>query len=233
MAKDPAVLWYPGDYIGGTMGMTFEEKGAYVELLMLQFLRGHMTSHMIGQTLGQTGGQIWDRIKDKFQQDPEGLYYNERMELEIKRRQSYVKSRCNNLSGKNQYSKRGDKISAHMDGHMTSHMENENEIEDFKDIEEKGVQGEKKKKFTNIPPTIIEVQERMKERGITNFNADVFHAHYTSVGWRIGKNPMKNWDAALTTWQANNNSNSKPINGNKPKTRLQRIYEENHKDEEF
>jgi uncharacterized protein YdaU (DUF1376 family) len=233
MAKDPAVLWYPGDYIGGTMGMTFEEKGAYVELLMLQFLRGHMTSHMIGQTLGQTGGQIWDRIKDKFQQDPEGLYYNERMELEIKRRQSYVKSRGNNLSGKNQYSKRGDKISAHMDGHMTSHMENENEIEDFKDIEEKGVQGEKKKKFMNIPPTIIEVQERIKERGITNFTAEVFHAHYTSKGWMIGKNPMKNWDAALTTWQANSNSNSKPVNGNKPKTRLQMIYEQNHKEDDY
>jgi len=37
MAKDPAFLFYPNDYIGGTMGMTFEEKGAYIELLMLQF----------------------------------------------------------------------------------------------------------------------------------------------------------------------------------------------------
>ena len=48
MAKDPAFLFYPNDYIGGTMGMTFEEKGAYIELLMLQFNRGHMTTHMIG-----------------------------------------------------------------------------------------------------------------------------------------------------------------------------------------
>jgi hypothetical protein len=48
MSKDPAFLFYPNDYIGGTMGMTFEEKGAYMELLMLQFNRGHMTTHMIG-----------------------------------------------------------------------------------------------------------------------------------------------------------------------------------------
>ena len=27
MAKDPAFLFYPGDWLGGTMGMTLEEKG--------------------------------------------------------------------------------------------------------------------------------------------------------------------------------------------------------------
>ena len=58
MAKDPAFLFYPNDYIGGTMGMTFEEKGAYIELLMLQFNRGHMDGHMIGHCVGQ----IWERI---------------------------------------------------------------------------------------------------------------------------------------------------------------------------
>ncbi len=58
MSKDPAFLFYPGDYIAGTMGMTFEEKGAYMELLMMQFSRGHMTSHMIDQVVGQ----LWDKI---------------------------------------------------------------------------------------------------------------------------------------------------------------------------
>ena len=75
MAKDPAFLFYPNDWIGGTMGMTFEEKGAYMELLMLQFNRGHMTEHMIGLTIGQMFG----RIKDKFIQDKEGLWYNDRL----------------------------------------------------------------------------------------------------------------------------------------------------------
>jgi uncharacterized protein YdaU (DUF1376 family) len=126
MSKDPAFLFYPNDYIGGTMGMTFEEKGAYIELLMLQFNRGHMTSHMIGQTLGQGGGQIWDKIKDKFNIDAAGLYYNQRLDIEIHKRKEYVKSRVNNIEGKNQYTKTEDKTEGHMGGHMTSHMENEN-----------------------------------------------------------------------------------------------------------
>ena len=66
--KDPAFLFYPNDYIGGTMGMTFEEKGAYMELLMTQFNRGHMTTQVTMQVVGQ----LWNSVKDKFIQDGTG-----------------------------------------------------------------------------------------------------------------------------------------------------------------
>jgi len=114
MSKDPAFLFYPNDYIGGTMGMTFEEKGAYIELLMMQFNRGHMGGHMIGQTIGQ----LWDTVKVKFIQDSKGLWYNERLEQEQNKRKSFTDSRKNNLLGKNQHTDKG--------GHMTEHMEDEN-----------------------------------------------------------------------------------------------------------
>lgn len=121
--KDPAFLFYPNDYIGGTMGMTFEQKGAYMDLLMMQFNRGHMTNHMIGQVLGQEGGQLWDTIKDKFILDGEGRYYNQRLEIEQNKRKQFTDSRKNNRNGKNQYTKKGGQVN----GHMTSHMENRNE----------------------------------------------------------------------------------------------------------
>lgn len=116
MAKDPAMLWYPSDYVSGTMGMSFEQKGAYMDLLMLQFSRGHMTCDMIGHTVGQ----LWDGIKDKFKKDDEGLWYNERVDKEKYKRKSYVDSRLNNKTGTNQFKKEV--------GHMTSHMENVNSI---------------------------------------------------------------------------------------------------------
>jgi len=122
MAKDPAFLFYPNDYIGGTMGMTFEEKGAYMELLMMQFNRGHMTTHMIGQTVGQ----LWDKIQDKFTQDDNGLWYNVRLEEEKIKRQEFTKSRRNNVSGKNQHTKNKKHNEGHKIGHMTTHMEDEN-----------------------------------------------------------------------------------------------------------
>lgn len=133
MAKDPAFLFYPNDWIGGTMGMTFEEKGAYMELLMLQFNRGHMTSHMIGQAVGQ----IWMRIQDKFSQDPKGLWYNHRLEDEQIKRKSFTASRKNNFLGANQYSKKR----GHMGGHITSHMENENENKNRRGAGEEKIRG--------------------------------------------------------------------------------------------
>jgi hypothetical protein len=145
--KDPAFLFYPNDWIGGTMGMTFEEKGAYLELLMMQFNRGHMTSHMIGQTVGQ----LWDKIQDKFKVDEAGLYYNERLEIEKEKRKSFTESRRNNISGTNQYTKKVGHKKGHMDGHTTSHMENENENENINN---------NKKVY---PPELIELNEKCKK----------------------------------------------------------------------
>jgi len=127
MAKDPAFLFYPNDWLGGTMGMTFEEKGAYMELLMLQFNRGHMTKDMIGRTVGQ----LWVNIKDKFKEDSDGCFYNERLEVEKEKRKAFSESRRNNRKGVNQYTKNKQTKS----GHMTSHMENVNENEDLDVIE--------------------------------------------------------------------------------------------------
>lgn len=175
MSKDPAFLFYPNDYLGGTMGMTFEEKGAYIELLMLQFNRGHMTSHMIGQTVGQ----LWVTLKDKFIKDSDGLFFNVRLEEEQNKRKSFTDSRKNNKKGNNQYKKQT--------GHMTSHMGNENENENIivntKEIKEKfeifrkqypGTKGGfeieyknfiKKCKIEDIPLLLpaIEIEKKYKE----------------------------------------------------------------------
>ncbi len=119
MAKDPAFLFYPGDYVSGTMGMTFEEKGAYMDLLMLQFNRGHMNTHMIQHTVGH----LWEQVKCKFIQDQEGLWYNIRLDVEKDKRKTFTESRRNNMKPKNK-SKDEPSYETHMQPHMDSHMEN-------------------------------------------------------------------------------------------------------------
>lgn len=119
MGKDPAFLFYPGDWLGGTIGMTFEEKGAYMELLMMQFNRGHMTSHMIRQVVGEN----WVKLQDKFVQDENGLWYNVRLDQEKEKRKAYVKTRKNNLLGDKH------KNNPHMEPHMENENEDVNEIE--------------------------------------------------------------------------------------------------------
>jgi hypothetical protein len=48
-------------------------------------------------------------------------------------------------------------------------------------------------------PTIEEVQEYINLNKLP-VNSNKFHAYYTSNGWKVGKNPMKNWKAAIVSW---------------------------------
>ncbi|MFX0136940.1 MAG: DUF1376 domain-containing protein [Candidatus Hodarchaeota archaeon] len=118
MAKDPAFLFYPNDYIGGTMGMTIEQKGAYIELLMMQFNQGKFTEAQAKQVLSTCKTSVWHMIKLKFSTDGK-YYWNERLKSEIEKRKVFTESRRMNAKGRKSSKKKSE--------HMLKHMENENE----------------------------------------------------------------------------------------------------------
>ena len=39
-------------------------------------------------------------------------------------------------------------------------------------------------------------------------NVNAWFAHYEANGWRVGRNPMKDWKAAIRTWQHNGYGNA-------------------------
>ena len=65
------------------------------------------------------------------------------------------------------------------------------------------------KKF--IKPTIEEVQEYCKERK-NNINPEQFIDYYNANGWKVGKNSMKDWKAAIRTWEKYDKKETKNIN---------------------
>lgn len=62
------------------------------------------------------------------------------------------------------------------------------------------------KKF--IPPTIDEVKAYCKERK-NSVDPETFVNFYEAKGWMVGKNKMKDWKAAIRTWERNRNTTSK------------------------
>ena len=62
-----------------------------------------------------------------------------------------------------------------------------------------------KKKFA--PPTLEEVEAYCKERGNT-VDAAQFIDFYASKGWLVGKVVMKDWKAAVRTWERNRTTTS-------------------------
>lgn len=59
-------------------------------------------------------------------------------------------------------------------------------------------------KNTFIRPNSKEINEYAKSIGF-ELHGDQFFDHYEARGWLIGKNPMKDWKAAVRTWKRNSN----------------------------
>ena len=66
-----------------------------------------------------------------------------------------------------------------------------------------------------IIPTIKEIEDYCNERK-NNVSPNKFFDFYESKGWLVGKNKMKNWKAAVRTWESNNNPNNTPRSSEEP-----------------
>ena len=56
----------------------------------------------------------------------------------------------------------------------------------------------KTKRF--VKPTVEEIAAYCEERN-NGIDAEYFFNYYEGNGWKVGKNPMKNWQAAIRTWE--------------------------------
>lgn len=126
MAKDPAFLFYPGDWQGGTATYSRHLKGCYLDILIAQFNSGPLSIEEIKIVLG-TDFAVWGALTKKFKTTENGLFFNERLELEKTKRKEYSKSRKDNINKR--YNK-STYVDTHVE-HMYLHMENENRNKDL------------------------------------------------------------------------------------------------------
>ena len=62
------------------------------------------------------------------------------------------------------------------------------------------------------PPDVETVKSYFAEKGGTEGQAIRFHAYYESNGWKVGRNPMKNWKAAASGWISRDRDEAKKAN---------------------
>ena len=67
------------------------------------------------------------------------------------------------------------------------------------------------KKNIFIIPDIKEISLYCQQRK-NNINPEVFISHYQSNGWMVGKNKMKDWKAAIITWESREGNNGNSTN---------------------
>lgn len=127
------------------MGMTFEQKGAYLEMLVFQFNNGRFSEAQAKQVLSICFASVWRVVGKKFNTDGK-VYWNDRLELEVVRRKSFTESRRKNAKG-------GKDISS-TSGAYAQHMETKDE--DINGYKREVIEiGDKSKEFVIIYPKQI------------------------------------------------------------------------------
>lgn len=86
-----------------------------------------------------------------------------------------------------------------MNNKRTTDEQQMNTIQELKNEEKE--KKESRARFT--PPTIEEVSCYCRERN-NGVIPEKWHNHYSSKGWMVGKNKMKDWKAAVRTWEKDN-----------------------------
>ena len=89
----------------------------------------------------------------------------------------------------------------------------------------------KEKKSPFKKPTVVEIYdyacEKLNDNDALAFT-EKFHAHYEANGWKVGRNAMKDWKAAVRKWDlttfVTTNQNTKIKNGKFDSDAAQRIY---------
>jgi len=199
MNKSPAFQFYASDFLVDTAEMTNQEVGAYIRLLSHQWVNGGLNGdpNRLANAVGIGLLEVWDDIKHKFELCEDGKYRNPKLE---KVRQTQINYRNKqSAAGKKGAAKRwdsnpngnpsGEKIALRSSSSSSSSVSQKNRASPFS------------------PPSQKEVEQYCYEKNYS-LDAEAFIGFYESNGWKVGRNPMKSWKAALTTWQKRNKGNN-------------------------
>ena len=91
-----------------------------------------------------------------------------------------------------------------------------NSIDLYNDIDKKENKYSIKEHSRFIPPTVDEVTDYCNERQ-NGVDPERFVDYYTANGWRVGKNSMKDWKAAVRTWERSGISAPKQTTTRQPR----------------
>jgi uncharacterized protein YdaU (DUF1376 family) len=216
MSKDPAILFYTGDFLTGCADLNLEERGQYITLLCLQHQKGHLSEKMIKLAVGETSSDVMR----KFKTDDDGNFYNERMDIEINKRVKHSEKQRKKIQDywdrKRLSESESDTTVYTTEDTTVVPLENRNENEDEDRIDYKSVV----KNFETLCPNLGKVQAISEKRKahirarVGEFGIDKLIEAFRLVGdsdFLNGKNDRA-WKADID-WVINPNNFIKIIEG--------------------
>jgi hypothetical protein len=99
--------------------------------------------------------------------------------------------------------------------------------EEREEIKESNLKEKDKKKVVRFaPPSVEEVKAYCDDRN-NGIDPESFIDFYSSKGWKVGNQPMKDWQAAIRTWERRHNEKrpENPVNNPKVHFENERTYD--------
>ena len=213
MKSDTWLPLYVNDFLGATMHLTNSEAGAYLLLLMSAWIRGAKLPDDDAQLarLARCSMDEWSIMKPvlaPFFTIENGFWIQHRLlkEKEIADHRSRVRTETGRLGGRPKSGLMAKPIAKPIANLLG------------KQNESPSPSPSQYPSGTRTPfciPTIEAVKTRALEVGLPEAEAGKFFAHYESNGWKVGRNPMKSWKAAITNWKLNYESGTYARNNEK------------------
>ena len=185
--------------------MSQEEVGQFIRLLCHQWNRGSIPVETEKQQR-LTGGCVSVDVLVKFRLCEDGSLRNERLESvrterglflqqqSIKGQQSAEKRRLAALEIQPELNRTSTEVQP--DGQPTPQPES-NSPSPSPIIK---IQADKPPSTRFQKPTLEQLNTKAALIGLSTTEVDKFWNYYESNGWKVGKNPMKSWPAALQNW---------------------------------
>ena len=198
--RAPAFQFYADDFLAGTMTMTNEERGAYISLLCLQWSKGFVTELDIQRICLGMPTHCQGICQSKFQLGDDGHYRNQR--LEVERSKQKERSQKQTDIANLRWKKDANAMPTHYQEDAEAYAKSVPEVCSPSPSPSPiiKIQADKPPSTRFQKPTLEQLNTKAALIGLSATEVDKFWNYYESNGWKVGKNPMKSWSAALQNW---------------------------------
>jgi len=209
MSKAPAFQFYPSDFISDptVQMMSNAEIGVYLKMLCFDWIGDGIPTDVerLFNLLDCNESEL-SICLEKFEEIG-GRYYNKRLrkerEKQLNRREQA--SAAGRASGRKRAEKRTT-VERPLNDRSIPVERKSNPISSSSSSPSVREKSKPKKSPQFKRPTVEEVTEYSRRRaaeGKPAIDPQKFVNHYDSNGWKVGRNPMKSWQAAVRTWEGN------------------------------
>jgi uncharacterized protein YdaU (DUF1376 family) len=207
MKADTWMPFYVGDYLRDTMHLTSQQHGVYLLLLMNYWVRGSALPDddaYLAQVakLMANEWQSHRQTLGEFFRIQGGYWFHKRVEMELEKAKRLKVARSEAGKKGAEATWNGKETAEPMANEGQGHVPSPSPVP----VPSQSPSPENtlaRKHAVFVKPSLEEIKLHASKVGLPEIEAEKFYNYYESNGWKVGRNPMKSWQAAMVNWRTN------------------------------